>query len=61
MLKVVVGVVVVAAPFAFFAGKGCYSGAGVDDYGLTLGGGGAYPEVNVVGSIALVEGSHLLL
>ena len=33
----------------------------VDDDGLTLGGGRAYPNIDIVGAIALVEGSHLLL
>mmetsp|Transcript_456 Transcript_456/g.896 ORF Transcript_456/g.896 Transcript_456/m.896 type:complete len:316 (+) Transcript_456:1092-2039(+) len=60
-LEIIVSVVFVSASFAFFAGEGGYAAAGVDYYGLALGGGGAYPEVNVVGSVALVEGSHLLL
>lgn len=51
----------VAAAVAFFAGEGRDARAGVDDDGLTLGGGRADPEVDVVGSVALVEGSHLLL
>lgn len=46
---------------AFFTGEGCDAGSGVDYYGLTLGVGGSYPEVDVVCAVSLVEGSHLLL
>lgn len=45
---------VVAAVGAFGAGEGGYGGSGVDYGGLTLGG-VAYPYVDVVGAVALVE------
>ena len=45
---------------AFGAGEGGGGGAGVDYGGLALGG-VAYPDVDVVGAVALVEGAELLL
>mmetsp|Transcript_38769 Transcript_38769/g.81515 ORF Transcript_38769/g.81515 Transcript_38769/m.81515 type:complete len:293 (-) Transcript_38769:202-1080(-) len=60
-LEVHVGVVRVAASLAFLAGEGRDARSGVDDDGLTLGIRGSHPEVDVVGAVSLVEGSHLLL
>jgi len=43
VFEVIVGVVGVAAGLAFLAGEGRDAGAGVDDDGLSLGCGCAYP------------------
>jgi len=43
------------------AGEGSDGGASVDYEGLTLGNGFAYPDVDVVCAVALVEGSKLLM
>jgi len=47
-----------SAVLASYTGKGSDGRvAGDDDDGLTLGYEGAYPKVEVVGAVALVEGS----
>ena len=49
-----------AAIVAIGAGKGRDGGAGINYEGLTLGW-VAYPEVDVVSAVALVEGGELLV